>query len=78
MSVAQARMTRAQAQARYVSGGDEPQVQLTGQVERQRYSAVGLFPRPCLAIRLLWVPCKWRVLGSWICLVDNVPNWMRL
>ncbi len=46
MSVAQARMTRAQAQARYVSGGDEPQVQLTGQVERQRYSAVGLFPPP--------------------------------
>ncbi len=46
MRVAQARMARAQAQARYVSGADEPQVQLTGEVERQRYSALGLFPPP--------------------------------
>lgn len=44
--VAQARMLRAQAMAGYVRGGDRPQIQATGEVDRQRYSELGLFPPP--------------------------------
>lgn len=44
--VAQARMLRAQATAGYVRGGDRPQIQASAEVDRQRYSELGLFPPP--------------------------------
>ncbi len=44
--VAQARMLKAQAMAGYVRGGDRPQIQASAEVDRQRYSELGLFPPP--------------------------------
>ncbi|MGE5450894.1 MAG: efflux transporter outer membrane subunit [Acidobacteriota bacterium] len=44
--VAQARMVRAQAMAGYVRGADRPQIQASAEVDRQRYSELGLFPPP--------------------------------
>lgn len=44
--VTQARMLRAQAMAGYVRGSDRPQIQATAEVDRQRYSELGLFPPP--------------------------------
>ena len=46
IAVAQARMARAQAAAGYTRGGDMPQIQATAEVDRQRYSELGLFPPP--------------------------------
>lgn len=44
--VAQGRLLRAQAMAGYVRGADHPQIQATAEVDRQRYSELGLFPPP--------------------------------
>jgi NodT family efflux transporter outer membrane factor (OMF) lipoprotein len=46
IQVAQARLQRAQAQEMLVSGAELPQVQLTGQVDRQRFPEHGLYPPP--------------------------------
>ncbi|MDE2076147.1 MAG: efflux transporter outer membrane subunit [Burkholderiales bacterium] len=44
--VAQARLVRAQAAAGYLRGSELPQIQAKGEVDRQRYSELGLFPPP--------------------------------
>ncbi|HET8871597.1 MAG TPA: efflux transporter outer membrane subunit [Aquabacterium sp.] len=44
--VAQARLIRAQAAAGYLRGSELPQIQAKGEIDRQRYSELGLFPPP--------------------------------
>lgn len=46
IQVAQTRLQRAQAQERLASGAEKPQLQLTGQVDRQRFPEHGLYPPP--------------------------------
>ena len=46
IQVAQTRLQRAVAQEMLASGADKPQVQLTGQVDRQRFPEHGLYPPP--------------------------------
>lgn len=46
IQVAQTRLQRAQAQEMLSSGADKPQVQLTGEVDRQRFTEHGLYPHP--------------------------------
>ena len=46
IQVAQTRLQRAQAQEMLAGGADKPQVQLTGQVDRQRFPEHGLYPPP--------------------------------
>jgi len=46
IQVAQTRLQRARAQEMLSSGADKPQVQLTGEVDRQRFTEHGLYPHP--------------------------------
>lgn len=46
IQVAQTRLQRAQAQEMLSSGADKPQLQLTGEVDRQRFTEHGLYPHP--------------------------------
>lgn len=46
IQVARTRLQRAQAQEMLSSGADKPQVQLTSEVDRQRFTEHGLYPPP--------------------------------
>lgn len=46
IQVAQTRLQRAQAQEMFASGADKPQVQLSSEVDRQRFTEHGLYPPP--------------------------------
>lgn len=46
MQAAMARLRTAAAQERFTRGADMPQVQATGELSRQRYTANGIVPRP--------------------------------
>ena len=46
VQVAQARLQRTQAQELLSSGAGQPQLQLTGQADRQRFTEHGLYPHP--------------------------------
>jgi NodT family efflux transporter outer membrane factor (OMF) lipoprotein len=46
MAVVTSRLQRVQAAERYTSAADKPQVQATGEVDRQRFSEHGFYPAP--------------------------------